>query len=266
MENGEDDGLFGPGSAPWAVHGSLTTLVGGVRALLLQALHPAARAGVQEHSRFRADALGRLAGTSRWLVTLTFGDSLAVERESARVRHMHDRVRGSWADPELGLRPYAASDPHLLRWVHLAFTDSFLRTYQIWGDDIPGGPDAYVREWGRAAELLGLTDPPTTAAQLRQQIGGYDDELSGGEEARDVVQFILNPPLPLTARPAYAILAAAAVTTMEPKHRKLLGLSNPPRRPTQAAAGALLGGLRLALGNRSPSEQAARRRLARLEA
>jgi uncharacterized protein (DUF2236 family) len=265
IENGHDEGLFGPGSAPWIVHGSLTTLIGGVRALLLQALHPAARAGVQEHSRFRADALGRLAGTSRWLVTLTFGDSLAVERESARVRRMHDRVRGHWADPDVGLRPYAANDPHLLRWVHLAFTDSFLRTYQIWGDEIPGGPDAYVREWGRAAEPLGLVDPPTSTAELHEQIAAYDPELSGGEEAREVVRFILNPPLPLIARPAYAILAAAAITTMEPKHRELLGLPSPPRRATQAAAGALLGGLRLALGDRSPSERAAQRRVSRLE-
>jgi uncharacterized protein (DUF2236 family) len=197
---------------------------------------------------------------------LTFGDSLAVERESARVRRMHDRVRGSWADPELGVRPYAASDPHLLRWVHLAFTDSFLTTYEIWGGEIPGGPDAYVREWGRAAEPLGVIDPPTSTAELHEQIEAYDSELSGGEEAREFVRFILNPPLPLIARPAYGILAAAAVTTMEPRHRKLLGLPNPPRRPTQAAAGALLGSLRLALGDRSPSERAARRRVTRLEA
>ena len=74
LENGADTGYFGPGSAPWAVHGSLPTLVGGVRALLLQALHPAALAGVQEHSRYEDDALGRLAGTTQWLTVVTFGD------------------------------------------------------------------------------------------------------------------------------------------------------------------------------------------------
>jgi uncharacterized protein (DUF2236 family) len=108
-------------------------------------------------------------------------------------------------------------------------------------------------------------DPPTSTAELHEQIDAYDPELSGGDEAREVVRFILNPPLPLIARPAYAILAAAAITTMEPKHRALLGLPNPPRRATQAAAGALLGGLRLALGDRSPSERAAQRRVSRLE-
>ncbi|HTY72558.1 MAG TPA: oxygenase MpaB family protein [Actinomycetes bacterium] len=264
LEDGTDAGLFGPGSAPWAVHGSTTTLIGGVRALLLQALHPAALAGVRDHSRYRDDALGRLAGTSRWLVTLTFGDSRAVERESARVRGMHTRVRGLMLDPQGDLRPYAASDPHLLRWVHLAFTDSFLVAHEVWGAAIPGGPDAYVGEWGRAAELLGLDDPPRSVVELRDQLHGYDDELDGGTDAREVARFILNPPLPLAARPAYAVLASAAVSTLEPRHRELLELTALPLTLTRPMAGALLRGLGVALGSTSPSERAARQRLDRV--
>jgi uncharacterized protein (DUF2236 family) len=266
LEDGDDAGLFGPGSAPWAVHGNLTTLVGGVRALLLQALQPAALAGVRGHSRYEDDALGRLAGTARWLVTLTFGDSVAVERESARVRIMHDRVRGMWTTPEEPdrLRTYSAGDPHLLRWVHLAFTDSFLTTYQVWGGTIPGGPDAYVADWARAAEPLGLPDPPRSAAELAAQLAAFDDELRGGADAREVVQFILHPPLPRGARPAYAVLVAGAVSTLQPRHRELLGLRDLPRVPTRSAVRGLLGGMRLALGPTSPSEQAARTRLARL--
>lgn len=266
LEDGDDAGLFGPGSAPWVVHGSLTTLVGGIRALLLQALHPAALAGVRQHSRYQDDALGRLAGTTRWLVTLTFGDSAAVERESARVRLMHDRVTGTWSPPERPEvpEPYSAADPHLLRWVHLAFTDSFLATHLVWGGEIPGGADGYVAQWAKAAEPLGLADPPRSATELAHQLGDYDGELAGGPEAREVVQFVLNPPLPLAARPAYAVLAAGAVSTLAPRHRALLGLPSVPRRPAQAATRALLGGMRLALGERSPSEQAARARLARL--
>ena len=115
---------------------------------------------------------------------------------------------------------YSASDPHLLRWVHLAFTDSFLVTHQVWGGAIPGGPDAYVADWSAAAVPLGLDDPPRSASELAQQLSGFDDELCAGPDAREVVRFILNPPLPLAARPAYAVLAAGAVSTLEPRHRE----------------------------------------------
>lgn len=266
LEEGDDAGLYGPGSAPWVVHGSLTTLVGGIRALLLQALHPAALAGVQGHSRYREDALGRLSGTTRWLVTVTFGDSKAVERETARVRGMHAKVRGTWSapdDPDVG-GSYSARDPDLLRWVHVAFTDSFLATHQVWGGSIPGGPDAYVSDWARSAVPLGLTDPPRSAAELAGQLRGFDDVLRGGPDARAVASFVLNPPLPLATRPAYAVLAAGAVSTLDPGHRELLGLRAVPRVPAQLAVRGLLGGMGLALGSRSPSEAAARRRIARL--
>jgi len=262
LEDGDDAGMFGPGSAPWVVHGSLTTLVGGVRALLLQALHPAALAGVREHSRYREDPMGRLAGTTRWLVTVTFGDLAAVEAESARVRRGHQRVRGGAPDQAGGT--YSASDPHLLRWVHLAFTDSFLVTHQEFGGPIPGGADAYVGQWARAAVPLGLADPPLTSAELSAQLHSFDGELAAGQDAREVVRFLLNPPLPVPARPAYALLAAAAVSTLDPQHRRMLGLPRVPRLPTKVATRALLGGMGVLLGSSSPSERAARARLARL--
>jgi len=268
LEEGDDAGLFGPASAPWAVHGNLATLVGGIRALLLQALHPGAVAGVRNHSRYREDALDRLAGTTRWLVTLTFGDTAAIERESARVRGMHGRVRGTYLPPgsEDGEHTYSANDPHLLRWVHLAFTDSFLTAHQVWGGPIPGGADAYVAAWAQSAVPLGLADPPRSAADLATQLRSYDAELDGGADAREVVRFIMNPPLPIAARPAYAVLAAGAVSTLDPHHRELLGLPAVPAALSQAATRALLGGMRWAVGGQSPSEQAARTRLARLAA
>ena len=157
LADGEDEGYFGPGSAAWAVHGSLPTLVGGVRALLMQALHPGALAGVSEHSRYEDDALGRLAGTTQWLTVVTFGDRAMADRECARVRGMHRRVTGTYETP-VGPKPYSASDPDLLRWVHIAFTDSFLATHRVWGGPIPGGEDAYVREWAIAGELVGVLD------------------------------------------------------------------------------------------------------------
>lgn len=266
LEKGDDAGLYGPGSAPWVVHGHLATLVGGVRALLLQTLHPAALAGVRQHSRYEHDPLGRLSGTARWLVTLTFGDSRAVERETTRVRSMHARVEGTWtpADSPEDVRTYRAQDPELLRWVHLAFTDSFLTTHQVWGGEIPGGADTYVSDWARAVEPLGLADPPRDAADLAAQLASFDDDLEGGPAAREVARFVLNPPLPLVTRPAYAVLAAGAVSTLTARQRRLLGLPSVPRLPSRLAVAALLTGMRLTLGSQSPSEAAARTRLDRI--
>ena len=260
LAHGTDEGYFGPDSAPWAVHGSLPTLVGGIRALLMQALHPGALAGVTQHSRYEQDALGRLAGTTQWLTVVTFGDTAAADRECARVRGMHRKVVGTYAT-EQGERPYAASDPDLLRWVHIAFTDSFLATHRVWGGPIPGGDDAYVREWAKAGELVGVVDPPRSVADLEQQLADYAPDLRGGEAALATVDFIRHVPVPLAGRPAYAVLFAGAVSTMPPEHRRLLELPNLPRTFTKPAVGAILGGLSLALGPASPSQRAAHERV-----
>ena len=256
IAQGSDAGYFGPGSAPWAVHGALPTLVGGVRALLMQALHPGALAGVMQHSRYETDALGRLAGTTKWLTVVTFGDTAAADRECARVQGVHRKVVGTYIGSN-GETPYAAADPDLLRWVHIAFTDSFLATHQVWGGPIPGGPDAYVREWAKSGELVGVVDPPRSVAELRDQLAAYDQVLSGGPAAASTVNFIRNAPLGAGAKVPYAGLFAGAVSTMPAGHRALLGLPTVPLALTKPLVGALLGSLSLALGATSPSQRAA---------
>ena len=256
IAQGSDAGYFGPGSAPWAVHGALPTLVGGVRALLMQALHPGALAGVMQHSRYETDALGRLAGTTKWLTVVTFGDTAAADRECARVQGVHRKVVGTYIGSN-GEIPYAAADPDLLRWVHIAFTDSFLATHQVWGGAIPGGPDAYVREWAKSGELVGVVDPPRSVAELRDQLAAYDQVLSGGPAAASTVNFIRNAPLGAGAKVPYAGLFAGAVSTMPAGHRALLGLPTVPLALTKPLVGALLGSLSLALGATSPSQRAA---------
>lgn len=265
LENGADTGYFGPGSAPWAVHGSLPTLVGGVRALLVQALHPAALAGVQEHSRYEEDALGRLAGTTQWLTVVTFGDQAQADRECARVRGLHRRVKGDYND-DGQMRPYSAMDPDLLRWVHVAFTDSFLATHRVWGGPIPGGEDAYVREWALAGELVGVTDPPRSVAELEQQLADFEPVLRRSEASERTVRFIRQAPLPLPARPPYGVLLAGATSTLPAHYRHLLGLPSVPLTVTKPAVGALLGAMGAVLGRQSPSQRNARRRAARLDA
>lgn len=260
LADGSDAGYFGPGSAAWSVHGALPTLVGGIRALLMQALHPGALAGVMQHSRYEADALGRLAGTTQWLTVVTFGDRAAADRECARVRGMHRSVVGTYSADGTD-RPYAASDPDLLRWVHIAFTDSFLAAHRVWGGPIPGGEDAYVREWAVAGELVGVTDAPRSVADLRRQIADYRPVLRGGEAARQTAEFVRHAPVPLAGRPAYAVLFAGAVSTVPPEHRALLGLPTLPVTVTRPAVAGVLGALALALGPTSPSQRAARERI-----
>ena len=156
---GTGDGWFDPDGVVWRVHGDLSTLVGGVAALLGQGAHPLALAGVQRHSAYREDPWKRLAGTARWLVVSTFGSAELAERESARVRGMHRRVKGTLDDG----RAYSAGDPDLLRWVHLAFTDAFLAAQTAVGRDMsrfgPRWGDDYVREWARTARAAGRHRP-----------------------------------------------------------------------------------------------------------
>ena len=110
-----DDGYFGPASITWRISGDLSAPVAGLRALMIQALHPLAMAGVDQHSDWRADPVGRLAATSAYLANITFGERAVAERSASRVRRIHERVTG--VDSETG-KPYAASDPALLLWVH----------------------------------------------------------------------------------------------------------------------------------------------------
>lgn len=265
LTHGTDTGYFGKGSAAWAVHGSLPTLVGGVRALLMQALHPGALAGVSEHSRYEADPLGRLAGTTQWLTVVTFGDTAMADRECARVRGMHRKVKGTYpVDGER--REYSAMDPDLLRWVHVAFTDSFLTTHRVWGGPIPGGEDAYVREWAKAGELVGVIDPPRSVAQLNDQIRDFGPELRGDETAWKTVDFIRSAPVPLPAKAPYSLLFAGAVATIPDTHRRLLKLPRIPLAVAKPTVSAMLGALSLALGPASPSMRNATERVERLSA
>jgi len=265
LEHGNDLGYFGPGSATWGVHGSLATLVGGVRALLVQALHPAALAGVQQHSRYEDDALGRLAGTTQWLTVVTFGDRAQADRECARVRGLHRKVKGTY-DADGIESTYSAMDPDLLRWVHVAFTDSFLATHRVWGGPIRGGEDEYVREWATAGALVGVVDPPRSVAELEKQMADFDPVLRSNEASERTVHFIRNAPLPLPARAPYGVLVAGAVSTLPAHYREMLGVPNVPSALARPAVGALLGAIGAVLGRQSPSQRNARRRAARIDA
>ncbi len=267
IELGDDIGYFGPGSASWAVHGGMATMVAGIRALLMQTLHPGAMAGVHDWSRYREDPLGRLSGTIQWLITVTFADTELARRESSRVGRFHDRVVGTYVDARGVERDYAAGDPELLSWVHVVFTDAFLASHRVWGGPIPGGADAYVREWATAGRLVGVVDPPRSERQLRDQLDAFRDAgiLKSDDRVAEAVRFIRNPPLQRAMMPAYRIMFAGAVASIPADYRRMLGL----RRswlPAVWGTGIVLRLARLLLGESSTSEDAARARIARLEA
>lgn len=218
---------FGPDAAIVRVHGDAAMFVGGIRAVLLQTLHPAAMTAVAEHSGYRGDMWGRLARTSRYLATTTFGTIDHAERTIAAVRAVHARVTGQLPDGSA----YAASDPHLLGWVHVAEIESFLLAHQLYGARPldQAGCDAYVDETGQVAARLGVVDPPRTEAEMRAVMAGYRPELRGTDHAREAVDYLIrHPELPLMARPAYRGLVAAAVALLPRLARAELGLPDFP--------------------------------------
>ncbi|UFS61132.1 DUF2236 domain-containing protein [Subtercola endophyticus] len=272
LDQGDDAGFFDPASATWAVHGQTATIAAGVRALLMQALHPGAMAGVHDWSRYREDPLGRLAGTIRWIFTVTYADTETAVSASNWVLKLHERVVGSYLDAQGRERDYAANDPELLSWVHLAFTDSFLATAKLWSTPIPGGPDAYVREWAKAGELMGVPNPPRSEAELHAQIRAFltSGTLKSDERVAEAVRFIRRPPLARGLMPGYRVLFNGAVASIAPEYRRMLGLQ--PAHlwrvplPSVTATRLVLKVVGDMLGTGpGPSELAARRRLARLE-
>jgi uncharacterized protein (DUF2236 family) len=167
-------------------------------------------AAVSAHSGYRGDPWGRLQRTSYFLAITTYGAEPDAEEAIARVKAVHERVRGTGPD---GTR-YRASDPHLLKWVHVAEVDSFLAAHQRYGASPLDAAerDGYVEDTARVARALGVVDPPTTEAELRETLAAYRPELRGTTEAREAARFILvHPPVPFAARPAYGVLTAAAV-------------------------------------------------------
>jgi uncharacterized protein (DUF2236 family) len=231
------------------VHADASMFVGGLRALLLQSLHPLAMAGVAEHSNYRDDPWGRLQRTSTFLAETTFGSAVDAQRAVDRVRGIHRRVHGVAADG----RAYTATDPHLLEWVHVAEADSFLRAHQLYGASPldQTGRDGYVADIAEIAAKLGVIDPPRSERELAQRLNNFRPELRSTAVARDAARFLLlTPPLSLAARAPYGVLAASAVSMLPLWARVPLLLPYfPPVELTvvRSVGRVLIGGIRWAL-------------------
>ena len=242
-----DPGLLGPNSVSWRLIADPAAFVGGLRALLVQAAHPEVVAGVDQHSRYMDDPLGRLSRTSAYVTATTFGAMPEVEDALTRVLRAHARVKGVSSRG----RPYDAADPRYSAWVHNALTDSFLTANQHYSDYplTVVEADRFVAEQALIGARLDADPLPSTARDLRQWIETHPD-IAPSPEMTSVVEFLGDPPLSPGVRLGYGLLHAAAVATLPERIREVLGVRS---RPGAVSLGvAAVSGLRWALGA-SPS-------------
>jgi uncharacterized protein (DUF2236 family) len=264
--NRADVGLFGPESACWKVHGDFTSMmVGGTAALFLQMLHPGALAGVWDHSNFRRDMLGRLQRTARFIAATTYGDRAEAQGLIERVKAIHGHVRGSLPDGT----PYAADDPELLTYVHVAEVSSFLAAYLRYVD--PGFPaaeqDRYYGEVAEIARRLGAPDVPRNRAEVAAYLEAVRPKLRSDVRSQAVASALLAQPAPSpAAAPAMKLTFDAAKDLLPAWAAEMHGfrLSGARRATARAGIRALGQGMRWALTN--SAEARARRRAAELAA
>jgi uncharacterized protein (DUF2236 family) len=211
------------------VHGSPTVaLVGGLRALIIQSLHPLAMAGVAEHSDYKARPLSRLQGTAEFVATTTFGTTAQAQAAARRVRTVHRRVRG--IDPVTG-RPYSADDPETQAWIHTVEVHSFLAAHRAYGHDrlTRTQEDRYFAENVAVAELLGTPAEavPASVEEVRAYFARVRPSLCVSAPAREAIMFVAAPPLTPQLAPYWVplrILGRAAVALVPRDLRRLAGL------------------------------------------
>lgn len=242
-----DPGLLGSDSVSWEVIGDVAAFVGGIRALLIQTAHPEVAAGVEEHSQYRTDPLGRLSRTSAYVTETTFGAMPEVEAAVAAVRRAHVPVRGRSERQ----RPYSAGHPGLAAWVHNVLTDSFLVAFRSVGPRplTDEEADLFVVEQARIGSLLGAAPLPMSAPELSRWISDHP-ELAPTQAQAHAVEFLRDPPLPLAVKFGYRLLFAAAVATIPQRICDIIGLDPSPRRGLSDRR--IVAALRWALGS-SPS-------------
>ena len=222
------DGFFSPNSVTWKIHSDPSMLIGGIRALLEQALHPGAMSGVAAHSNFREDAWGRLQRTGDYVGTLTFGTKEEAEKLAARVRSIHTKLK--------------LDDPHLLLWVHMAMVDAFLDTALRSGLKLSEIEiDQYVAEMVKFAELVGIdaASTPKSKSELESYFNEIQPELFASDDAKRAALFIALPPLPPLLRfgtpiaPLWGGIASLAAASLPRWARRLYGW---PTLPGQTSA------------------------------
>lgn len=226
VRSGSDPGLFGPGSMTWRVHGTPAMIIGGLRALFLQTLHPLAMAGVAEHSAFSDDFLGRTRRTAEFVQGVVYGSTARAERLCRIVRRAHEPVVGVAPDG----RPYDASDPDLLDWVHIAEYLAIAAANRRFAARPLTRPqlDTYIAEVAVVGEGTGVTAPPRSWSEILASLEHHRPQLAVGEYAAAGIAFLDDPPLiPGPAKPVWRAIWAGANVCLPPVARRLLRLRTP---------------------------------------
>ena len=203
-----DRGLFGPESIAWKVHADfISMMIGGISSLVLQALHPQALAGVWDHSSFREDLKGRLGRTAFFIAATTYGPQEMANKIIEKVNQIHTRITGL---DEFN-KPYSATDPHLLAWVHLTETLSFLEAYQNYRSPklTSQEQDQYFKEMKVLGEMLGARNLPDTLKGTQEAIATYIPELYYGERAKSIIQLLDEFPSNLQSKPFVKLISRA---------------------------------------------------------
>lgn len=239
-----DPGLFGPESTTWRVVGDLSTMLGGIRALLIQSVHPEVVAGVAEHSSYRTDPLGRLSRTTAYVTASSYGAMPEVEAALSVVRRAHRPVEGM-SERQVA---YSANDGGHASWVHNVLVDSFLVAYQQFGPRslTRSEADRFVDENTALGRRLRATDLPDTADDLSDWIE-HHPAIGPSAAMSDTLSFLADPPLPRSAKLGYRILFDAALTTIPDSVASIIGLR--PRVGAAAAGSALVSLLRWSMGS-----------------
>ena len=221
-----DRALFVKDTPIRLVHADIVAMmVGGIRGLLLQMLHPHALQGVLDHSNFRSDMHGRLRRTARFIAVTTFGHRDDATAAIERVNRIHASVGGTLPDGT----PYSATDPRTLAWVHVAEATSFLTAYlRHVRPDMPGADqDEYYRQFAVIAKALGADPVPTSRLEAETIFRELRSDLSTSPQAREIADLVLSQ-RPEGAPPAVqALLGSEAVALLPPFARSMLGLERP---------------------------------------
>jgi uncharacterized protein (DUF2236 family) len=258
-----DIGLFGPDSVAWHLHADPVMLIGGMRALLVQALEPRAMAAVDQHSKFREDPWGRLERTTRFVMDTIYGDLPTADAACERVRRVHARVHG--VDPVTG-EAYAGNDPDLLLWIHAVEVDSFVTVYRRYAGRLSDADaDRYVVEMGRVAEMVELPShmTPTSLGEVREYLRAMEASLVATPAAFEGLRIVLFPPMQLRYRPLWIVPTTAAVAILPGYARRMYRLPWFPGAslPVRAAMFPLSRALNL-MTPTPPVVQAAHQRVA----
>jgi uncharacterized protein (DUF2236 family) len=273
-----DAGLFGPSSVTWRVNREGVLLVGAGAALVLQVAHPLVAAGVAEHSNYREDPWGRLYRTLDLTTKMVFGSTAVAEEASARIKHVHGRVKGVTREP--GGRypagtPYDARSPELLMWVHATLVRTSLDVYTRYVGPLSIAEQRrYYEEQKGLGELVGIPRErqPETLADFndyfREMLGS--DRIAVTGALREVTDATLRPELPFVVRPLIEALNLATAGLLPERLRAELGLSfGPARRRAYDASRVLLSSLLPVLPRvmrEFPEARSANRRMRRLAA